>query len=212
MRWIRWACVPLAVCVLTSTAAGIDFKYGSWSPWGSCGQRSSYGYDAPACAAPYYGFQPGCCELPPSPCDNAWAGYCQEKARMRAFCHRLGTGGGTYCGPTSGSSQPMPAAVDPSVDPLPAGSHGPESPPVPRAPGQPPAPGGASLPSAPPPPGPPGGLREAPLPPLPVDLEEPTALPPLPRPLPDETTRVWDRFWPPPGSARDQRADWPRLR
>lgn len=44
-------------------------------------------YGAGACAAPEYGahsLQPGCCECQPSCCDDAWAGYCQQK--HHGFC------------------------------------------------------------------------------------------------------------------------------
>jgi hypothetical protein len=219
MRWICWASVPLAVCGLMRSAAGLDSTYGWGGTCASCQQ--GYGYDAPACAAPFFGFQPGCCESPPSPCDNAWAGYCQEKARCRDFCYRLGTGAGIFRGWMPGICQAMPGATEPCGQPLPGLPEEPEGPAVPAAPGQravptvpgePTGPVGPGVPGAPPVPVPPGGLPDAPLPRGPADLGDPLALPPLPGPLPDETTRIWDRLWRPWGSARDQRAERPRLR
>jgi hypothetical protein len=49
-------------------------------------------YRGPACfAPPGYSLAPGCCECPPSACDNAWDGYCEEKAKWQAFFARVGT-------------------------------------------------------------------------------------------------------------------------
>lgn len=45
---------------------------------------------APACSGPGYGaLVPGCCECPPSCCDHVWDGYCEEKARRKAWLHSL---------------------------------------------------------------------------------------------------------------------------
>ncbi|MBN2579757.1 MAG: hypothetical protein JXB10_12275 [Pirellulales bacterium] len=61
----------------------------------SCGGVSAgnyYAYCGPACyGPPGFCLVPGCCECPPTACDNAWAGYCQEKARWQAFWTRVGT-------------------------------------------------------------------------------------------------------------------------
>jgi hypothetical protein len=32
----------------------------------------------------------GCCDCPPSACDNAWDGYCEEKAKWQAFFAKVG--------------------------------------------------------------------------------------------------------------------------
>ena len=203
MRWICWASVSLALLALTAPAVGSESNCGWGGTCASCDQ-GGYMYGAPACAAPFYGWQPGCCEAPPSPCDNAWAGYCQEQARWRAFCHRLGTGGAASCRPTPASCQPTPAALEPPGQAVPTA-------PVQPA-GEPPGPIAPGWPGQPPVPGLPGGPAEAPLAPRPADLEEPVALPPVPEPLPDESARSWYRFWLPAGNARSQSAGWPRLR
>ena len=139
MRWIRWVFVPLAVCALISAVTGFNYTSVEGGTCASC--RPCYGYGAPACAAPYFGWQPGCCELPPSPCDNAWAGYCQEKARCKAFWHRLGTGGRTCCSTQSGGCGPTAVSPKPLAQPVPTTESAD--------------------------PTPPGELLEAPLPPLP---------------------------------------------
>ena len=48
--------------------------------------RSYRAYRGPACYSPNgYNLTPGCCISPPSACDNAWDGYCQEKAKWQAY-------------------------------------------------------------------------------------------------------------------------------
>lgn len=220
MRWICWASVPLAVWALANSAAGFDGLYGGGGSCASCEHQYTYG--APACAAPFYGFQPGCCEQPPSPCDNAWAGYCQEKARCRAFWYRLGTGGrvadcGSTCGGCQaipGDGQPTPADAEPAAPAEPADAVGAPRPPVSISPS------GSAAPPAPPPPGTPGwpgmppaftapgGPAEPPLPPVPSQLEGPTAVPPPPESYSQETTWRWDRFWLPRSSARAAQTEW----
>ncbi len=39
-----------------------------------------------------YSLSPGCCEPRRHCCDNAWDGYCQERARWDAFWCKVGTG------------------------------------------------------------------------------------------------------------------------
>lgn len=60
-----------------------------------CGGMSKQSYNAlsgPPCYSPPGCYlAPGCCECPPSPCDNAWAGYCQHKARVQAYFAKVGT-------------------------------------------------------------------------------------------------------------------------
>jgi hypothetical protein len=61
----------------------------------SCGGNDggSYrNYRGPACfSPPGYSLSPGCCECPPSACDNAWDGYCEQKAKWQAFFAQVGT-------------------------------------------------------------------------------------------------------------------------
>lgn len=74
MRWSCWILALLAAAGLTNT------------PSASSGA-------GPACASSF-NLVPGCCECPPSCCDNAWVGYCEEKARWQGFWTRMGTGAG----------------------------------------------------------------------------------------------------------------------
>ena len=87
MRWLgRASAVSLLLLVNSAlTYAGCA----------SCGGNDMGGYRSyrgPAgFSPPGYCLAPGCCECPPSACDNAWDGYCQEKAKWQAFFARVGT-------------------------------------------------------------------------------------------------------------------------
>ncbi len=228
MRWICWAILSLAVCALVSAAAGTDSAYGGGGSCGSCEQN--YSYYAPACASPFHGMVPGCCELPPSPCDNAWAGYCQEKARCRSFWHRLGTGGATHCGsaPTCCQSAPtccqsVPTGCQPTssappqlyTDSAPRPVVRVIEPPVGKATVGPARSSAAAAPGEigeTPAPMVPAESAEIPLPPEPAALDRPIALPPVPSRPPDDTTRRWSPSWLPRSNARNERAAWPRLK
>jgi hypothetical protein len=103
MRRVYWVSVSLAAIALLVLAAASDSNYG-WAASCACCQQCN------TCAAPFCCWQPGCCETPPSPCDNAWAGYCQEKARRNARRYRLGTGGTCCYGAAVVSYQVLPVA------------------------------------------------------------------------------------------------------
>ena len=85
MRWMGWVPALLSVYALASPAAGFAPGCGGVHP----------AYGAGACAAPDYGWTQGCDEHPPSCCDNAWAGYCQEKARWEAHWRQAFSGHAT---------------------------------------------------------------------------------------------------------------------
>ncbi len=86
MRWIRWAFVLMAAALLVSPAVAFEPSCERGMPCAGCEQYPLY--SAPACAVPYFALVPGCCEFPPSCCESAWAGYCQQKARCRGFWYR----------------------------------------------------------------------------------------------------------------------------
>jgi len=133
MRWLGWASALSLLLLVQSTIANA----GCISCNGNDGV-SYRSYRGPACfAPPGYCLAPGCCECPPSACDNAWDGYCEEKAKWQAFFTQVGTPR-THCrgcllripGGTCDSSpeiqpvaepQPKPAAKStiPSVPPSP---------------------------------------------------------------------------------------------
>ena len=86
MRWTGWIFV-VAVIGLAGSAAGyqpgcVGCSHGTTAgPW-----------SAEACASPAgYALAPGCCEPHRRCCDNAWAGYCDHRARVEAFWSRVGT-------------------------------------------------------------------------------------------------------------------------
>jgi hypothetical protein len=87
MRWFAWASVICVFLLLNTTVANAGCA--------NCGGNDAGSYRAycgPACfSPPGFCLAPGCCECPPSGCDNAWDGYCQEKARWQAFFARVGT-------------------------------------------------------------------------------------------------------------------------
>ena len=98
MRWMGWASALLSVYALACPAAGFEPGCGA-----GCGTVHR-AYGAGACAAPAYGWEQGCCEHPPSCCDNAWAGYCEEKARWEAYWRQV-------CSRHTAACYPRPATV-----------------------------------------------------------------------------------------------------
>lgn len=86
MRSICWTSAMLSVVGLVGSASGFEL---GCNHAGTCGSGPWSALCAPACAAPAYGTERGCCESTPSCCDDAWAGYCQERARRLAFWDRF---------------------------------------------------------------------------------------------------------------------------
>jgi hypothetical protein len=100
----------MAVCV-TIAAEAADCGCGGMS------RRSYNSLSGPPCfSPPDCSLAPGCCECPPSACDNAWAGYCEHKAKWQAFFARVGAPRNTYgCG-NCGYGSPTPATRDYPAD------------------------------------------------------------------------------------------------
>ena len=187
MRWICGASALLAVCSLMGPAVGQEAPWGGGLACPNCEQYYTLG--APACASPFLGWVPGCYECPPSACDNAWATYCHEKAKWKAFWHRVGTG--AFCDRRAMVVyQPTPAIYRPTMyapptAPLPEDVLDERVEPLrPREDPLPPTPAAGDL------------LDERLEPVGPVEPEEPIRLPPVPEPLPDRTT------WQPNGPGR----------
>lgn len=85
-----FACVSLVVS-MAMVAKAADCGCGGMS------NRSYKSLSGPPCfSPPGCAVSPGCCECPPSPCDNAWDGYCQHKAKYQACWAKFGTG--SHCG------------------------------------------------------------------------------------------------------------------
>ena len=90
MRTTRWivTIVPKAVLGLSLAWAAAPTAAGG-TGCSRCGLPG--GYAAPVhamTAAP--GMTQACCDSTCHPCDNAWAGYCEQKARKQAFYARVG--------------------------------------------------------------------------------------------------------------------------
>ncbi len=102
MRWIDWFFAVLAAGVLVGPAVASDeLACDELTKCVSCSQYRDMDYYAPGCyASPGFNLTPGCCQCQPNCCDNAWDGYCQEKARWQAFWYWVGTGCSRCCGTT----------------------------------------------------------------------------------------------------------------
>jgi hypothetical protein len=111
-----------------------------------CGGMSNRSYNSlsgpPCFSPPGCSLAPGCCECPPSACDNAWAGYCQHKAKWQAYFTKVGTPRPSYyygnygncgrCGSPTPAVREVPAEDSPAPKPAVA--------PEPAKPAMPPAP------------------------------------------------------------------------
>ena len=71
----------------------------------SVGQQNGLLCAQPCSAPGGFNLAPGCCVCQPCACDNAWDGYCEQKARWQAFWSRLGTPRPPRC------AQPVPAGA-----------------------------------------------------------------------------------------------------
>jgi hypothetical protein len=87
MRLLGWT-AAVSLLILFNSAI-------TYAGCASCGGNDTGGYRSyrgPAgFSPPGYCLAPGCCECPPSACDNAWDGYCEEKAKWRAYFAQVGT-------------------------------------------------------------------------------------------------------------------------
>ncbi len=92
MRWIRWILSSCAVALFCSVANAAD----ATAPQPDCACRTAKSC-GPACctkrcASPGLPLTPGCCEHGNNSCNNAWEGYCRDKAPWEALWCKLGTG------------------------------------------------------------------------------------------------------------------------
>jgi hypothetical protein len=108
-----------------------------------CGGMSNRSYNSlsgpPCFSPPGCTSAQGCCECPPSACDNAWEGYCQHKAKWQAFFTKVGTPPPSYYyGHRGNYGTPTPAMREIPADsvPSPKPAAAPETgkPPLPPAP------------------------------------------------------------------------------
>ena len=134
MRATGWVFVA-AIIGLTSSAAGHESGCAQCNGGAGAAQAA---LAAEACAGPGgYTLVPGCCELSRHCCDNAWAGYCQHRAKVDAFWSRVG-GPKLHCRQAAG--EPSPTAPCEEISPK-AMQPTPAVPPSPVAPALAPADG-----------------------------------------------------------------------
>ena len=86
---MRWLCWISAVAFIAGPAWGADVAYDGVARYPSCG-TSNCGSSRSGSWL-YGNTSADCCECQPSPCDNAWASFCEENARWQAFWHQYGT-------------------------------------------------------------------------------------------------------------------------
>ena len=104
MRWLCWISavvlvVPAGEAFAAGPVYGTDVAYSSVARYPSCGSSNcgSSNCGSSNCGSSRHGSwlygntSADCCECPPSPCDNAWASFCEENARWQAFWHQYGT-------------------------------------------------------------------------------------------------------------------------
>jgi hypothetical protein len=109
-----------------------------WSQLAAGGEPLSPACDCPCQvkgrAEPAYALAPGCCEARRHCCDNAWDGYCAEKARWDTFWCKLGTGALYPCTP-GGTCDGRGVALEVRLRPAAAacGCQGPAAIPAPAA-------------------------------------------------------------------------------
>jgi len=138
MRWVYWGFALLVVCAPVRIAVGQSPNAAPHATYAGFDHHHIYG--ASDGQGTFFGTTPSCCECPLSACDNAWDGYCQEKARWRAFWRRVGTGGKHGSHSTYTSWQPMPTPSQlpyqyhPMVRPLPEVTDEPQEDPLPPLP------------------------------------------------------------------------------
>ncbi len=137
---MQWTSRILIVGILCAASSATGYQPGCANCNAGLSKPSwnYHGMDAEACASPCgYSLAPGCCEDTRHCCDNAWAGYCEHRARVDAFWYRVGAPG--WCGRGKNSCQApmMPcqscaAATMDATHPTPAAA--PTAPPVPAPP------------------------------------------------------------------------------
>jgi hypothetical protein len=97
MRWTGWI-LAVAVMGLSGPAAGSQPGCAGCNGGMAGGVRAQRGLDAEPCASPCgYSLAPGCCEDTRHCCDNAWAGYCDHRAKVDAYWTRVGVPGACAC-------------------------------------------------------------------------------------------------------------------
>ena len=133
MRWMPWIAALGATWILASPVTAIEpFAAG---PAGPSGHHRIASLCGPPCSTTpgFHPFFPSCCEDTSPCCDNAWEGYCEEKARCRAHWYRAGPRAscrdGAACVPCS-----VPEGEPSGIRPVPIAPREPVPPALPVAP------------------------------------------------------------------------------
>lgn len=98
MRWMCWIAAMMLLGVFSGMAqgAGADCGCRGAAPMGLPSYAALCGG---ACCSPTgFALSPGCCEYAKPCCENAWAGYCEHRAKVDAFWSRVGVPKGHRCG------------------------------------------------------------------------------------------------------------------
>jgi len=151
MRSIGWFLGVVAALGWLGSAGALEMGCANCQSCAGGMPCEGTGFGAPPCAAPLFGGTPGCCQMAPTPCDNAWDGYCQERAFWQAIWYRVGTGtiqfGGWRrcqelsgpCYPPAGSvpqgygqPQSVPSQAEPPLEPVPSVEPAGDVPPAPE--------------------------------------------------------------------------------
>ncbi|MBN2022699.1 MAG: hypothetical protein JW809_07875 [Pirellulales bacterium] len=123
----------LALALCAEPAWAFERAWNSPGGCSGCGSGQASYYGAPACGAPGYGSMvPGCCQCPPSRCDDAWEGYCEERGRCWGWwmCRRPAMSCGpvvmhvapgcgvSSCGANAPSADPPAPTAAPAPSPV----------------------------------------------------------------------------------------------
>jgi hypothetical protein len=123
MRWVAVVLTGVVIAGLAGSAVGQP------SGCAGCNGKTLFPYaghwsmdGAPCCSPPGFTLVPGCCECSRHCCDNAWAGYCDHRAKVENFWSRVGVPKPHRCCPVVQSTAPTPACPEapmPDVRPAP---------------------------------------------------------------------------------------------
>ena len=131
MRWIGVVWTAAMVAGFAGSAGGQQSGCAGCNGKTSFAHASPWAMDgAPCCSPPGYTLVPGCCEGSRHCCDNAWAGYCDHRARVESFWARVGVPKPRRCclgGQPAASGSSCPESPVPGVRPVPDSTFTPAS-------------------------------------------------------------------------------------
>ena len=125
MRWIGAILAMAIVAGFIGSASGQQAGCAACNGTTPFAHASPWSMDGGACAPPGYTLVPGCCEYSQHCCDNAWAGYCEHRAKVQSFWARVGVPKPRCCRPFARSAAPAngcPESMTPCTRPMPEGT------------------------------------------------------------------------------------------